>query len=300
MKYLNLLTQTLHSVPYIASDPTARATWLNVILWSCEQENGGVLVGALHWKNRQWQQTCGVSLREINAAGNLLTWKGDDLHVWEYPADKQVEVASKRDGGRTGGQSKTQAKTQAAKDNGAKGGRPKTQAETQAETQASDENNPSYNPTEGKGREGKGREGKYIAPADAAATREPDDIPFAEDKPEKPAKKQAARNPLIDALASVGGVDPLQIPPRAWGAIGAALADIRAVCPELTPEEIARRGANYRTHYPSASLTAPALAKHWAVCDHPASERDTTVPWQRKTAEVDYSAGFFGDGRGST
>lgn len=116
---------------------------------------------------------------------------------------------------------------------------------------------------EGKGREGerKGKGMDSIAPADADAMKDPpfDDLPKA-----KP------RNPLIDALAACGGADPLQIPPRAWSAIGAALADIKAVCPDLTVNEIARRSINYRSHMRDATLTPHALAKNWALCDKPA------------------------------
>jgi hypothetical protein len=75
---------------------------------------------------------------------------------------------------------------------------------------------------------------------------------------------------MLDALAACGGADPLQVPPRAWSGIAKALADITAVCPLVTPSEIARRSANYRTHMsPDTILTPHALSKNWALCDKP-------------------------------
>ena len=58
-----------------------------------------------------------------------------------------------------------------------------------------------------------------------------------------------------------------QVPPTAWSGIATALAQIRSVCPEVTPEELHRRAAHYRAHMRGATLTATALAKHWALCD---------------------------------
>ena len=34
----------------------------------------------------------------------------------------------------------------------------------------------------------------------------------------------------------------------------------------VTPDEVRRRAANYRTHFDGAALTPTALSKHWAVC----------------------------------
>ena len=108
----------------------------------------------------------------------------------------------------------------------------------------------------------------HTAPVPVAAGDEaPDaDCPF----PPEVTKAARARKVLIDALAACGGADPLQIVASAWSGIGKALADIKGVCPQVTPEEIARRSANYRTHMsPETILTPFALAKNWALCDKP-------------------------------
>lgn len=103
MQWLNLKTSTLHSPEYIGSEPRARAAWLNVMLWCAQQENGGRIERARDWKDRQWQQTCGVTRREVDSADRLLQWDSETLKVWNYPADKEHIVREKRDIGRAGG-----------------------------------------------------------------------------------------------------------------------------------------------------------------------------------------------------
>lgn len=96
MLYLSVPTDTLHAREYISALPVQRATWWNVLLWSAADENGGRIRGAAAITDRQWQQMCGVRRREVLAAQGLLSWDGDDLVVWNYPAAKEQEVKSKR------------------------------------------------------------------------------------------------------------------------------------------------------------------------------------------------------------
>ena len=100
---------------------------------------------------------------------------------------------------------------------------------------------------------------------------------FAHSKP----RKSRDRSPLLDALAQIDGAHPSQVTNSAWGAIGKSLAEIREVCPEVGPEEIHRRAANYSRHFPDARLTPLALAKHWARCD-----RQPHAPSARREAAV--------------
>lgn len=88
---------------------------------------------------------------------------------------------------------------------------------------------------------------------------------FHDDTPPPP--KTRERNPLFDALAAAtdGDADKLTTPTAR--AVGVALAQIRKASPDVTPEEIARRARNYRVHFRDATLTASALAKHWARCE---------------------------------
>ncbi len=89
-----------------------------------------------------------------------------------------------------------------------------------------------------------------------------------EKKPEKndpPEKKPRERNLHMDALSTCEG-GPVGITPPTWKKIAKALADIRAASPDVTPDEILRRIANYRTHFPECACTATAMSSHWATC----------------------------------
>lgn len=248
MNWLNINVSTLRSPEFIGSEPVARATWLCVLGYCFDQENAGIVPNSRLWKDRQWQQTCGVTAQEVSDSYPLLFWDGDDLHVWNYPVDKQHEVQGKRRSGKRGGMSKSEAKTEAARINGAKHNPTGTQAETEAEpkhnpstTQAETQRNRNRN------RNRKGIEEEYLAPADAAAEERPKDL-------------------IFEALCAATGTDIASLTKSGRGAINGALKDIRSASPEVTPEEIKSRAAAYARKFPSAALTAPALAKHWASC----------------------------------
>lgn len=113
MNWLNLRVSVVRSPEYVGSEPVARATWFNVLAYAAEQENGGRIEGARRWKDRQWQQTCGVTMEEVEASSGLLVWDGEDLVVWGYPDEKEAEVKAKREGGREGGKRSAEAKKQA-------------------------------------------------------------------------------------------------------------------------------------------------------------------------------------------
>jgi len=83
----------------------------------------------------------------------------------------------------------------------------------------------------------------------------------------KPKGAVRARNPLYDALALATGTrDLTQLTRAAAKAIAVALADILAVTPDLTVDEINRRASAYKRRWPDArNHSAPALAKHWAT-----------------------------------
>lgn len=73
------------------------------------------------------------------------------------------------------------------------------------------------------------------------------------------------RNLLFDVLAEATGNRVSEMVGRPAAACGTALASIRKATPDVTPEEIRRRAANYRTHF-DAALTPSALANQWAKC----------------------------------
>lgn len=92
---------------------------------------------------------------------------------------------------------------------------------------------------------------------------------------EKKLPKARERDPIFDALAAAEGSKLAELTKRAAGAIGVAAAEIRKASPDVTPEEVARRAANYRCVMPrGATLTASALAKHWPRCGVATARRE--------------------------
>jgi len=103
MKYLNIEVATLRGPDYVGAEPTERATWLSLLGYCADQENGGVIRGCRQWADRQWQQTCGVTRQEVNLTSFLYQWNGDDMVVKYYPIHAEVALAAKRAGGHRGG-----------------------------------------------------------------------------------------------------------------------------------------------------------------------------------------------------
>ncbi|WP_052362048.1 hypothetical protein [Geminisphaera colitermitum] len=142
------------------------------------------------------------------------------------------------------------------------------------------------------GKEGNGDRASASAAAPIAETPG-NELPLPQSEPPPAAPKPRQRDPLFDALAAVDGSDPAQLTKPAARAVGVALADIRRVVPGLTPDEIARRAANYRLHMPDVTLSASALAKWWAKCANPPpppTHRPGGNPFQMPLS--DHSKGF--------
>jgi hypothetical protein len=110
MRWINTEVGTLRAPEFIGSTPSERGTWFCVLGYSVEQENGGRIKNASGWRDRQWQQTAGVTLREVTAASRLLVWDGDDLMVMFYPVEKENEVRAKRLAASSGGKASGEAR----------------------------------------------------------------------------------------------------------------------------------------------------------------------------------------------
>ena len=83
-------------------------------------------------------------------------------------------------------------------------------------------------------------------------------------------KPPRERDVLLDALCQhAEATNPLTAQPSIWPKCAKALKDIKAACPNVTPEEIARRCRNYRIQWPTAWLTCTALASHWGRMETP-------------------------------
>ena len=80
----------------------------------------------------------------------------------------------------------------------------------------------------------------------------------------KPPRAPVARNQLLDAVCLHGeATHPTAATSSLWPKCAKVLATIKAATPDVTPDEIARRAANWSTHFDGATLTATALAAHW-------------------------------------
>lgn len=113
MNWINIETKILRAPEFVGCEPQQRATWFNLLAYCVEQENGGVILQCNLWKDRRWQQTCGITIDEVLDACDLWSWKKDSLAIWGYPIDKENEVRLKREGGQRGG--KARAKNAADK-----------------------------------------------------------------------------------------------------------------------------------------------------------------------------------------
>jgi hypothetical protein len=79
-------------------------------------------------------------------------------------------------------------------------------------------------------------------------------------------KNDLQRDALFAALAEIDNTVIAELTPAGRSALNKALADIVKASPNVTPPEIARRHGILRRMYPNASMSAMALAKHWARC----------------------------------
>jgi len=103
VNWLNIELPTLRSEEYLGSDPVQRATWLNLLAYCADQENGGVIKDCHDWGGRRWLQLIGVTSDEVLSSSDLWEWKNNALHVWSYPKAKELEVKRKREQGKKGG-----------------------------------------------------------------------------------------------------------------------------------------------------------------------------------------------------
>ena len=90
----------------------------------------------------------------------------------------------------------------------------------------------------------------------------------------KPNPKPRPRNELIDALASFTTDRPETLNQNEYGKIAKALSLIRQSTPDVTPDEIRRRGENYSKHFPEITRTAMGLASNWSLSDRAAKKED--------------------------
>jgi hypothetical protein len=164
MNWVNLEIAIIRRPEYVGCEPVQRATWFNVLVYCCEQENGGRIAGAAGWKDRRWEQTCGVTAGEVSAAAPLLTIEGGDVLVWQYPAAKQRLVQQRREAGERGGRARGFSKARLDNQNASK-----QKADAEAKRKQNASNKTQANAREGNGKEGNGKEEEAANTTRAAA-----------------------------------------------------------------------------------------------------------------------------------
>lgn len=103
MNWINLRTELLRSHEFAVAKKGAIETWLRVLAYCCEQENGGVIRGSLAWSNEVWLRSMTLSKHEVIDAHPLIQEEGDGYRIVGYPQSKQAEIEAKREAGRKGG-----------------------------------------------------------------------------------------------------------------------------------------------------------------------------------------------------
>lgn len=148
MNWLNIHTDTLRSEEYLGAEPLERATWLSLLGWCATQENGGLIKDAVDWKDRKWQQVCGITKAEVEVESELYAFIKSDLLVRYYPVESEAAVIAKRLAGKKGGRPRKPLETKEEKPCGLAKHNHKAQV-SKREVK-----------TKGKEREGKERKGK--------------------------------------------------------------------------------------------------------------------------------------------
>lgn len=103
MDWLNIHRSTLAAEQFLGCEPIQRATWLCLMAYCADQENGGRIEGASEWGDRKWQQVVRVTKSEVSESCPLWSWDGGAVVVWAYPTEKEAEVRRNRENGGKGG-----------------------------------------------------------------------------------------------------------------------------------------------------------------------------------------------------
>lgn len=102
MQWVNIDVAFLHSEAFSDAPESEQSVWLKLLGYCCEQENGGIIAGAGSWDDRKWIRLCNATRRAVLTCTTLVTVKGNDIHVMNYPLAQQKAVQAKRTGGRKG------------------------------------------------------------------------------------------------------------------------------------------------------------------------------------------------------
>lgn len=109
-------------------------------------------------------------------------------------------------------------------------------------------------------------------------------VPKARQAVQRPSRPQ---NLLLETLAELDGSRVSEVTRVAWKGINRALSEIKAVSPNVTPEEIRRRAGHYQRHFPDAAISCHALSKHWARCQSSPRPRNGDTRREANVKQID-------------
>lgn len=173
MDWLNIHRSTLAAEQFLGCEPTQRATWLCLLAYCADQENGGRIEGASEWGDRKWQQIVRITHGEAHDKCDLWRWEDGVLIVWAYPVEKEAEVRRNRENGKGGGRPPKPKGNQVVSSG-------LTETEPPAPISAETERK-----GKGIGKEGEGKKKERVAftpPTEAEATEYANQIGFTEVK----------------------------------------------------------------------------------------------------------------------
>lgn len=96
MNYVSIDLVSLRSEAFVRAEPVCRSTWLCLLAYCADQENGGKIHASKDWTDRNWIQLVNITKREVFMDCDLWEWVDDDLLVKFYPADIEERIKAKR------------------------------------------------------------------------------------------------------------------------------------------------------------------------------------------------------------
>ena len=99
--------------------------------------------------------------------------------------------------------------------------------------------------------------------------------------PTVPTSPPRKRDVIGDALARAELSDPLEVPASRMRTLCVKANELRKLDPSVTPEEVARRAANWGSHFDHASISGPAIVTHWARLAHAGTGNGRAAPRDR-------------------
>lgn len=98
MQYLSVELRLLRSEEFASAEPSQQATWLKLLAYCADQENGGMVRDALKWRDRECA-ILGFARSDLDQPCGLWTFKLGHLYVFGYSLRHEQSVVAKRKGG---------------------------------------------------------------------------------------------------------------------------------------------------------------------------------------------------------